>query len=143
MSVPEPPVPAGPAADPVPSEELIGIITGLLYPFITLFGIYVIANGHNTPGGGFQGGAIMAALFLARFIVAHVDDLNMRLVHLIEKLLFTILILVPCAFVFAGLQTRYPALQVPYLIFMNGLIGLKVAFGLTIVVYRFGFFEGR
>ncbi len=143
MSDRETPSAAGPARDPVPSEELIGIMTGLMYPFITLFGVYVIANGHNTPGGGFQGGAIMAALFLARFIVAHVDDLNMHLVHLFEKLLFTILILVPCAFVFAGMQARFPVLQVPYLVFMNGLIGLKVAFGLTIVVYRFGFYEGR
>ena len=143
MSDKQQPVPVNPVADPVPSEELIAIVTGLMYPFITLFAVYVIANGHDSPGGGFQGGAIMAALFLARFIVVHVDDLNMHLVHLIEKLLFTLLLLVPAAFVFAGLQARWPILQVPYLMFMNGLIGLKVAFGLTIVVFRFGFYEGR
>lgn len=66
------------------------------------------------------------------------------LAGLFVALLFAVvLMLLPVLFVFAGLQGRFPALQVPYLIFMNGLIGLKVAFGLTIVVYRFGFFEGR
>ena len=30
-------------------------------PFIFLFGMYVVAHGHYSPGGGFQGGAIMAA----------------------------------------------------------------------------------
>ena len=126
-----------------PAETLIGTITGLLYPFILMFGIYIIANGHNTPGGGFQGGAVMAALFLARFIVTHADDLHMHRVHVLEKLFFAMLILVPAFFVFAGLQAQFPGWKVPYLILMNVLIGLKVAFGLTIVVYRFGFFQGR
>ena len=28
-------------------------------PFIQLFGLYVIAHGHHSPGGGFQGGVIL------------------------------------------------------------------------------------
>jgi len=37
----------------------------LLYPFILVFGAYVIIHGHLTPGGGFQGGvAIIGALAL-------------------------------------------------------------------------------
>lgn len=125
------------------STELISIMTGLLYPFIAVFGMYIIANGHDTPGGGFQGGAIMAALFLARFIVAHDNDLQVHFVHNLEKFLFAILLIVPGIFVFAGLQSVFPGLKIPYLVFMNFLIGMKVALGLTIVVYRFGFFEGR
>ena len=31
----------------------------LLLPFIMLFGIYVVLNGHLSPGGGFSGGAIL------------------------------------------------------------------------------------
>ncbi len=125
------------------SEELISVMTGLLYPFIAVFGIYIIYNGHDTPGGGFQGGAIMAALFLARFIVAHENDLEVHFVHNLEKFLFALLLIVPGIFIFAGLQMQFPELKIPYLIFMNFLIGMKVALGLTIVVYRFGFFEGR
>lgn len=33
----------------------------VLVPFIILFGIYVILNGHISPGGGFSGGAIIGA----------------------------------------------------------------------------------
>ncbi len=32
----------------------------IMAPFIFLFGLYVIAHGHYSPGGGFQGGAILA-----------------------------------------------------------------------------------
>lgn len=33
----------------------------MLVPVIMLFGLYVIVNGHLSPGGGFSGGAIMGA----------------------------------------------------------------------------------
>ncbi|MGF1670373.1 MAG: MnhB domain-containing protein [Balneolaceae bacterium] len=36
----------------------------LLSPYILLFGIYVIFHGHYSPGGGFQGGALLAAAVL-------------------------------------------------------------------------------
>ncbi|MGN0743011.1 MAG: MnhB domain-containing protein, partial [Candidatus Fimadaptatus sp.] len=32
-----------------------------LVPLILMFGIYVILNGHISPGGGFSGGAVMGA----------------------------------------------------------------------------------
>ncbi len=32
----------------------------LLVPFIFIFGFYIVAHGHLTPGGGFQGGAVIA-----------------------------------------------------------------------------------
>ena len=38
--------------------------------FMLVFGAYIINNGHKTPGGGFQGGAI-GATFLAFLLVAY------------------------------------------------------------------------
>lgn len=35
-----------------------------LSPYIMLFGLYVIMHGHYSPGGGFQGGALLAASVL-------------------------------------------------------------------------------
>jgi multicomponent Na+:H+ antiporter subunit B len=35
----------------------------VLYPFLLLLGAYIIVHGHLTPGGGFQGGAILAVAF--------------------------------------------------------------------------------
>ena len=41
----------------------------LLAPFILLFATYVVGHGHDSPGGGFQGGVIMAAaLILVRLV---------------------------------------------------------------------------
>jgi len=34
--------------------------TKIMYPFIFLFSIYIIIHGHLSPGGGFQGGAMLA-----------------------------------------------------------------------------------
>lgn len=45
-------------------------ITKVLVPMIFIFGIYVILNGHISPGGGFSGGAIIGAgliLYLSAF----------------------------------------------------------------------------
>lgn len=46
-------------------KRTLGIIT----PFIALFGIYVITHGHLSPGGGFQGGVILAAISIIFNIV--------------------------------------------------------------------------
>jgi multicomponent Na+:H+ antiporter subunit B len=38
-------------------------------PFMILFAVYVVIHGHDSPGGGFQGGAILAAtLILIRMV---------------------------------------------------------------------------
>ncbi len=45
----------------LPSGELLNTGSRLLVPLIALFGAYVFVNGHLTPGGGFQGGAVLAS----------------------------------------------------------------------------------
>ena len=42
-------------------DSILQRVTFLLFPVIVIFGIYVILNGHISPGGGFSGGAIMGA----------------------------------------------------------------------------------
>lgn len=41
----------------------------ILFPAILLYGIYIFVHGHLTPGGGFQGGAIIASAFLLQLII--------------------------------------------------------------------------
>ena len=53
-----------------PMSRIITTITGLLVWFIVVFGIYVVVHGHLTPGGGFQGGAVLASA-VALVLVAH------------------------------------------------------------------------
>lgn len=42
-------------------DSILQKITFVLFPVIMIFGIYVVLNGHLSPGGGFSGGAIMGA----------------------------------------------------------------------------------
>ena len=49
---------------PVPASELVETGARLLFGPIVLFGAYIFAHGHLTPGGGFQGGAIVASAVL-------------------------------------------------------------------------------
>lgn len=43
------------------SDSILQKITFVLFPIIVIFGIYVVLNGHLSPGGGFSGGAIIGA----------------------------------------------------------------------------------
>jgi len=42
-------------------DLILSTIAGYLLPLITVYGAYVIAHGHLSPGGGFAGGTIVAA----------------------------------------------------------------------------------
>ncbi|HOP22889.1 MAG TPA: MnhB domain-containing protein [Gammaproteobacteria bacterium] len=41
----------------------------LLFPMLLVVGMYIIVHGHLTPGGGFQGGVLLAVAFSMRSIV--------------------------------------------------------------------------
>lgn len=43
------------------NDSILQAIASVLVPVIIIFGIYVILNGHLSPGGGFSGGAIIGA----------------------------------------------------------------------------------
>lgn len=42
-------------------NAVVEVASRVIVPFILIFGLYVVTHGHYSPGGGFQGGAIMAA----------------------------------------------------------------------------------
>ena len=42
-------------------SKIVKTMSGIVFPLIVIFGLYVIAHGHLTPGGGFQGGAVVAS----------------------------------------------------------------------------------
>lgn len=57
---------------------LVKTLCRFLVPFIQLFGLYVIVHGHSSPGGGFQGGVILAASFILLSIASGVDAMRKR-----------------------------------------------------------------
>ena len=43
------------------SDTILQASAGIIFPAVLIFGIYILLNGHLSPGGGFSGGAIMGA----------------------------------------------------------------------------------
>ena len=45
---------------------IIRITSSVMVPFIQLFALYVVFHGHYGPGGGFQGGVLLAVSIMLR-----------------------------------------------------------------------------
>lgn len=45
-------------------NPIVILISRMVSPFIMLFALYIIFHGHYSPGGGFQGGTMLAASVL-------------------------------------------------------------------------------
>lgn len=69
-----------------PVGELLQTGTRLLVPLITLFGAYIFINGHLTPGGGFQGGAILASAVLLMLLADPARRFGHGLIARIESI---------------------------------------------------------
>ena len=58
----------------------------LLFPLLLVVGLYIILHGHLTPGGGFQGGVVLAAAFFIPILARPGSTLDHHAVSLIEGL---------------------------------------------------------
>jgi multicomponent Na+:H+ antiporter subunit B len=67
-------------------SELIVTGAGLLLPLILMFGVYIFVHGHLTPGGGFQGGVVIAAGVLLVFLAGTLKELAHDAMQIIEIL---------------------------------------------------------
>lgn len=122
---------------------LLKITMGAIYPFIIVFGIYIIYNGHLSPGGGFQGGAILSSVFIVQYFTTYEKTIRLQLFNRVEKILYLALVIFVMVYVF-NIKHWFPADFRPYyLLLMNALIGVKVTCGLSVVFYRFVLFESR
>ncbi len=58
----------------------------LLFPIILLFGVYIFINGHLTPGGGFQGGVVIASAVVLLLMATSEMHMKHGLLNLVEAL---------------------------------------------------------
>ena len=68
------------------SSEILQSGTVILLPLIILLGVYIFLHGHLTPGGGFQGGVVIAGGFLLVFLAFENSKVNKTLLYFIESL---------------------------------------------------------
>ena len=134
----------------IPKEHFAGVTKSdavdvytirIICPAMLVFGVYLILNGHISPGGGFQGGVAVASFFICRYLIYDVYDVRFGKIMIYEKMTFAALVVIAALFVFMGFYIQLPILRIPYLLSMNLLIAMKVAFGFIIIFYRYIAFE--
>jgi multicomponent Na+:H+ antiporter subunit B len=58
---------------------MVRTLVRLLAPLVQLYALYVIFHGHYSPGGGFQGGVVLAASYVLIGLGLGRDELERRL----------------------------------------------------------------
>jgi len=104
-------------------SRIVKTISNVTFPLIMIYGLYVIAHGHLTPGGGFQGGAVVAS-GCAMILVAHgsvwtlgkIKEKNLSILESIGAFCFILL-----AILGLGFGTVF---------FKNFLVGSNLIFGI-------------
>jgi multicomponent Na+:H+ antiporter subunit B len=103
-------------------SRIVKTITSIAFPLVMIYGLYVIAHGHITPGGGFQGGAIVAsgcAMILVAYgsvwTLGKIKEKNLSIFESIGAISFILL-----AILGLGFGTVF---------FKNFLVGSDIIFG--------------
>lgn len=153
-------------------SPVVRTITAFLFAPILIFGLYIIVHGHLTPGGGFQGGAIIATLMALWFVAMGNTKWKKKLLSGMESSGLLIFII----FAFLGLlatggfffnnffagdgfflfgesiwdgvgahPNSAPLMSGGTVPVMNMAVGLEVVAGLTLIVITIGLFafEGK
>ena len=67
-------------------SEILQTAANALVPIIIVFGAYIFVNGHLTPGGGFQGGAVIASAFVLLFMARSKSTVSHRILNFAESI---------------------------------------------------------
>ncbi|MBU7014275.1 MAG: hypothetical protein HXS52_10070 [Theionarchaea archaeon] len=54
--------------DPREPSVIVKSITRVVFPLAFVYGVYIFVHGHLTPGGGFQGGTIIASSIILLYL---------------------------------------------------------------------------
>ena len=101
---------AGASRDP-DSGFILRAGADLFFPLLLVVGLYIILHGHLTPGGGFQGGVILASAFFIPILARPGTSMNHQQVSLIEGLAGAGFILIGLLAMLGGKEFLTPLLD--------------------------------
>ncbi len=107
----------------------------ILFPLILLFGAYIFVHGHLTPGGGFQGGAVIASAFLLQYLAYRSYRIDRQKFSMVESISGSVFVVVGLLGLAIGgyFLSNFLDKGVPYSLFSAGVIPvLYVAIGLKV-----------
>lgn len=121
----------------------------LLVPFLQLFSLYVIMHGHSSPGGGFQGGVIMAASFILLVISLGREQTLRRMTPRANDLLGSLGVLIfggiglACV-ILGGNYLDYSVLPFPGTTLARarylGMLGIEIGVGISVMAMMVSIF---
>lgn len=120
--------------------DLLEVVTGKLGPVVLVFGLYVMLYGHLSPGGGFQGGVVIASGIVFLALGGRQDSPTMltdpKVLSALEALAFLLMVLagmsgmlIPGGF-FSNTLEPLGLPRVSFIVLLNVLIGIKVGAGM-------------
>ena len=124
---------------------IVKTVCRLLAPFIQLFGLYVIMHGHSSPGGGFQGGVILASSFILLAIAYGIDEVKRRF-----SLLALTTLTSAGVFLYAGIGVLCLLLGANFLDYgvlpvaeprSIGMLGIEIGVGITVMAVMVSIFH--
>ena len=129
------------------NDTILKNSTRIILPIILIFGIYVVLNGHLSPGGGFSGGAVLGAgfiLYLSAFGFSATERfMNAKSVKIITLVSLLVYCLAKSYSFFTGanhLESGIP-LGTPGAILSSGLIlVLNICVGMVVTCTMYSFY---
>lgn len=128
---------------------ILDLISRKLAPFMLLFGLYLLAYGHTSPGGGFQGGVVIASGVILLFVAQGVDAAQMLFpftsLSRVEAAAFLVFIGAGLFGILAGVgflgnpMVLAEARAVPRVgmsLVLNLIIGIEVGSGVSLICLR-------
>ena len=124
---------------------IVKTITRLTVGLILLFGIYIVAHGHISPGGGFAGGVIIALSFVHIMLAFGKETALRKVSYSVAALFESLGAIIFITLAVVGIASGYFFLNFllkgePFRLFSSGLIPLynmaisfKVGAGLFII----------
>ncbi len=138
------------------SSKIIRTMAQKLFPFIMLFGFYLISHGQLSPGGGFQGGVVLGTSIILLALSHNIEQtekkFKSRWLNMLEKLGILTLIFLGFLGILLGYSflSNFLPLGKPGQIASGGLmllfniaIGIKVAAGISAIFYALVRFRGE
>ena len=129
---------------------IIKTVCRLITPIIQLYALYVIAHGHYSPGGGFQGGCILAASFILMVLAYDIKEVKKRMSEKLNTILCSLGVII-----FAGIGLLCLILGANYLDYgilhkilpadptharSLGILGVEIGVGFTVMAVMVSIF---
>lgn len=107
-----------------------------IFPILIFISVYMVSDPF-APGGGFQGGALLAATFVSHYLIMPDHPVSTKFLNSYEKFIYLVLLAIVLIYILFGVKNLLPDLYWGYILLMDILLGTKVFCGLSIMFLSF------